>query len=243
LAAAKLLKGGKKAAGKVTDKPKVSFAVGDTDWRVRISLAQSADYFYNAADAGIMARLKDTGGVIFPYTPQISVNHSARYASQQLTHSNYTNYSYEGSEVQAITITGDFSVQNLDEGQYLMACIYFFRAATKMWFGQGSRVGNPPPMVFLTGYGSHYFPNVPCVVTNFQHTLPQDVDYIDIPMGGANVKNGDTKSFQGVFTRVPTNSQVTVTLQPIYTRRNLYDKFNLDDFAAGKLIKGNGGYM
>lgn len=246
LAAAKLLKGGTKTEGKSDGKLNVNFAVADTDWRIRISLAQAADYFYNSGNnAGIMAPLKTTGGVIFPYTPQISVTHTARYGSQQLTHSNYTNYSYEGSEVAAINITGDFSVQNLDEGQYLLACIYFFRAATKMWFGQGSKVGNPPPMVFLNGYGSHYFPNVPCVVTSFAHTMPQDVDYINVPTnGGQNLAQKDGLSPNGLtFTRVPTNSQITITLQPIYTRRNLYDKFNLDDFAAGKLIKGKGGYL
>lgn len=245
LAAANLLKGGAKNVATDKNKPNVGFAATDSDWRLKISLAQSADYFYNSTNAGILAPLKTTGGVIFPYTPTVSVNHTARYSSQQLTHSNYTNYAYEGSEVQAISITGDFTVQNLTEGQYLLACIYFFRSATKMFFGQGGKVGNPPPMVFLNGYGSHYFPNVPCVVTSFQHTMPADVDYLPVPTNGGQVlaqKDGTNPNTMQ-FTRVPTSSQLVVTLQPIYTRRNLYDKFNLDDFAAGKLIKGNGGYI
>jgi hypothetical protein len=100
-------------------------------------------------------------------------------------------------------------------------------------------------MVFLNGYGSHYFPNVPCVITTFQHTMPADVDYLPVPTNGGQTlaqKDGTNPNTMQ-FTRVPTSSQLTVTLQPIYTRRNLYDKFNLDDFAAGKLIKGNGGYI
>lgn len=223
----------------------VRFADDGTDWRVKISLAESATYFYKDGTNGLMAPLRTSGGVIFPYTPQISVTHAARYGSQNLTHSNYTNYFYEGSEVQAINVAGDFSVQNTQEGAYLLACIYFFRAATKMFFGGGSHVGSPPPMVFLTGYGSHYFPNVPCVVTNFQHTLPQDVDYISVTTGGTKIyqADGSTSTTPVSYTRVPTNSQLSVTLQPIYSRRGLFNNFNLDSFAAGELLKGKGGYI
>jgi hypothetical protein len=175
-------------------------------------------------------------GVIFPYTPQVQVQYTARYANQKLTHSNYDAYFYEGSEVQAITLTGDFTVQNIREGQYLLACIYFFRAATKMWFGQGTNhVGNPPPMVFLDGYGTHYFPHVPCVVTSFSHTMPQDCDYVEVPMVGTTTATSST--------RLPTTSQISITLQPVYSRKSLAEQFNLDDFAAGKLVQGKGGFI
>jgi len=210
----------------------------EQDWRLRISLADSADYFYSGPDKGIMEPLfkgnQGTNGVIFPYTPQVQLQYTARYANQKLTHSNYDAFFYEGSEVAAINITGDFTVQNLKEGQYLLAALYFFRASTKMWFGKGNekRIGNPPPMVFLNGYGTHYFPNVPCVVTTFSHTMPQDCDYLEIP----SVSGGGS-------TRLPTTSQVSVTLQPVYSRKTLHDKFSLDDFAAGKLVKGNGGFI
>lgn len=222
----------------------------EQDWRVRVSLAESADYFYAGRDKGIMAPLfkgnQGQNGVIFPYTPQVQVQYTARYANQKLTHSNYDAYFYEGSEIQAITLTGDFTVQNLKEGQYLLACIYFFRAATKMWFGQADakHLGNPPPMVFLDGYGTHYFPHVPCVVTSFSHTMPQDCDYLEIPtLAGSNFMDKVMPSNGGTSTRLPTTSSISVTLQPVYSRKTLHDKFNLDDFAAGKLIKGKGGFI
>lgn len=244
LSVAKLLSGGQSVGPKKTS-PTITFDGQSQDWRVRISLAQSANYFYQSIEPGIMAPLTRTDGVIFPYTPQVTVTHLARYGQQPLTHSNYTNYFYEGSEVQAMNISGDFTVQNLEEGKYLLACIYFFRAATKMFFGSGSNVGNPPPMVFLNGYGSHYFPNVPCVVTSFSHNMPQDVDYLNIPVDVDSVfgtQNQGSNSVGGSkFTRVPTSSQISVTLQPIYTRRDVYDNFDLNQFAAGKLI--NGGFI
>ena len=245
LALSGLLKGGvkNKAVNGLT--PNVRFQAESNDWRVKISLADSADYFYKDPNPGILAPLKSTGGVIYPYTPQISVTHAAKYGSQNLTHSNYTYYFYEGSEVQAINITGEFTVQTIEEGKYVLACIQFFRSATKMFFGQGAHVGSPPPMVFLNGYGSYYFPNVPCVVTSFQHTMGQDVDYINIPVTGQVIVNDDgSKGTVGdKFTRLPTISSLAVTLQPIYSRRSLADNFALDKFARGDLIKGNGGFI
>jgi hypothetical protein len=60
------------------------------DWRVRISLADSSDYLYNAPflEDGILAPLKATFGVIFPYTPTINVGYKATYNNTDLTHSN-----------------------------------------------------------------------------------------------------------------------------------------------------------
>jgi hypothetical protein len=91
-----------------------------------------------------------------------------------------------------------------------------------MWFGQSTRAGTPPPIVFLDGYGEHYFPHVPCVITSFAHTMPPEVDYISTkPAGGG--------------TRMPTLSNIQLSLMPVYSRRRTTE-FNLDDFAAGSLI-------
>lgn len=215
----------------------------DQDWRVRVSLSPML-HSAMVGSSAVLYPLNQTGGVVFPYTPTIQVQHTARYGSTPLTHSNYNSYFYEGSEVQAINITGDFTVQNVVEGQYLLAAIYFFRAATKMFFGTDSLAGTPPPMVFLDGYGTHYLPHVPCVVTSFNHTMPGDVDYVEIPVA-QDVSGG---LFQQIFgtgntsfpTRMPTQSQITITLQPVYSRRNIAQNFNMDDFVSGRLIGGTG---
>jgi len=202
------------------------------DWRIRLSFQQTvADLFYNTPNS-LMSPLSITNGVIFPYTPQITVSHTARYGTNTLTHSNYASYFYEGSEIGAISITGDFTVQNVEEGTYLMAAIQFFRVSTKMFYGKDVLAGTPPPMVFLNGYGSEYFPNVPCVVTNFSHTLPSDVDYMEIPAGTNAV---------GAPVRLPTLSQLQVTLQPVYSRNNIANNFGLVDYGAGTLRQPSGG--
>lgn len=221
----------------------------ENDWRLRVSLSPTTPILYNDSNNALLDPLRQTSGVVFPYTPQVQIQHTARYGSAPLTHSNYSSYFYEGSEVSAITITGDFTVQNVVEGQYLLAVIYFFRAVTKMFFGndQYGLQGTPPPMVFLDGYGSHYLPHVPCVVTGFTHTMPADVDYVEIPVY-QNLSQGIGSFLSGIFgtgdtacpTRLPTQSQVQLTFQPIYSRRNVHKNFNVADFANGALIGGTG---
>lgn len=212
----------------------------EADWRVRVSMRPAtAALFYNNQSNAIMYPLSQSKGVIFPYTPTVSVSHSARYGATTLTHSNYSSYFYEGSEVQSIQISGDFTVQNIEEGQYLMATIQFFRACTKMFFGNSPLAGTPPPMVFLSGFGDAYLPNVPCVVTNFSHTMPADVDYVEVPVGTSLqniVGNQINTNMAGSKTRMPTMSTITLTLQPIYSRRNVADNFTLEKFSAGALI-------
>ena len=201
-----------------------------TDWRVRVNVSPAVAAVI--MNNNLMSPLSGTGvnGVIFPYTPQITVMHNARYGTTPLTHSNYGAYFYEGSEVAAITLSCEFTVQNQVEGAYLMAAIQFFRTCTKMFFGQNDPLaGTPPPMVYLNGYGEagspgSYFPNVPCVMTNFTHNLPNDVDYIMVP-----VATGPT--------RLPVSSTLSVTLQPIYSRKKI-STFSLSNFASGGMLSG-----
>jgi hypothetical protein len=265
-------------------------AASEDDWRVRVSLAAGAGIFYQDPTLlpnALMYPLLETNGVIWPYVPQISVTHQANYTSAALTHSNYPAHFYNNSEVADIQVSGEFTVQSPADGQYLMAAIYFFRAATKMFFGTGANVGNPPPIVFLDGYGSHYFPHVPCVITSFQHTMPAEVDYIQVPISKtsltesvASAPAGPNTSVQltdaekefvpsllqsskegtrattapkleyntiTTTTRVPAVSTIAVTLRPIYSRKNLHDRFDLNKFANGDLLadndKGFGGFI
>jgi len=215
----------------------------EQDWRVRVSMQPAlASVFYNNQNNLIMYPLSQTKGLVFPYTPSITIGHAARYGTSQLTHSNYTSYFYEGSEVNSIRIQADFTVQNIDEGQYLMAGIHFMRATTKMFYGQSQLAGTPPPMVFLNGYGPAYLPNVPCVVQSFEHTMPADVDYIDIPVATmvSSSAGSAIPASSGVLTRLPTMSSMSITLQPVYSRTNVYDNFTLEKYAQGLLMQGAG---
>jgi hypothetical protein len=148
------------------------------DWRVRLRLAPNSTYLYNSNSPGILAPLKTSDGVIFPYTPTISTTYSANYDATDLTHSNYKGQFYKNSSVGEVALNGIFTAQDTAEAEYMLAVIHFFRSVTKMFYGQDAERGTPPPLVYLFGLGQYQFNNHPCVVKTFNYSLPNDVDYI-----------------------------------------------------------------
>jgi hypothetical protein len=160
------------------------------DWRVRLSLASSADYLYKAPNPGILAPLARTDGVVFPYMPKIETGYKADYDPYSLTHSNYKGYFYKSSYTDAVSLTGTFTAQDTTEANYMLAVIHFFRSVTKMFYGQDAQRGSPPPLVYLTGLGEYQFSAHPCVVSSFTYSLPTDVDYIranSVNVNGTNL--------------------------------------------------------
>lgn len=192
-----------RAQGQSTDQTRVNQPAA-ADWRVRISLAQNSTYLYNAPSnrngtggPGILAPLRPTNGVIFPYTPSIETSYVADYDKTNLIHSNYKGQFYKSSSVSDIIIRGTFTAQDTKEAEYLLAVIHFFRSVTKMFYGQDPQAGTPPPLVYLSGFGQYQFNNHPCVVTNFSYNLPSDVDYIranGFNNIGLNMSNRRTQS-------------------------------------------------
>ena len=100
-------------------------------------------------------------------------------------------------------------------------------------------------MVFLDGYGGFYLPHVPCVVTSFSHTMPADVDYINVPVGtslsdvAGNAVN--TASNLGPSVRLPTTSTFSISLQPVYSRTNIANNFTLENYSLGVLAQSSVG--
>jgi|688.fasta_scaffold17474_5 hypothetical protein len=192
------------------------------DWRVRLALspgAAQAKYLYYSDTPGILAPLAATDGVIFPYTPAISVNYAASYSPTQPAHSNYKLFQYEGSSVDSLSITCDFTAQDTEEANYVLAVIHFFRSVTKMFYGQDQfpKPGTPPPLCYLFGLGEFQFNAHPLAITSFSYNLPTDVDYIRAGAitAGAGVNrapSGDPKKskrsgpFQAVAERLAQNA-------------------------------------
>ena len=151
-----------------------------SDWRVRLQLAPNADYLYkDRTGSTILAPLYETDGVIFPYTPSIETTYNANYEMYDLTHSNFRGYFYKNSRVNDINIRATFTAQDTQEANYLLAVIHFFRSVTKMFYGAKDPLrGAPPPLTYLSGLGQYQFNQHPCVVSQFNYSLPNDVDYI-----------------------------------------------------------------
>jgi hypothetical protein len=127
-----------------------------------------------------MQPLQATNGVVFPYTPTIQVNYNANYNPIEFTHSNYKVQQYTSSSVDNVTITCDFTAQDVYEARYLLAVIHFFKTMTKMFYGQDQYPirGTPPPLCYMFGLGGYQFSAHPLGITSFNYSLPNDVDYI-----------------------------------------------------------------
>lgn len=187
------------------------------DWRVRINCD-----FNTLFGSGTFPRLAATRGLVFPFTPNMNISSKANYSTIDPVHSNFPFQAYKNSQVDDITISGDFPAETSVDGQYYLEATSFLRSATKMFYGQGNFAGNPPIVCTLSGYGPMLLNNVPVVVKSFQIELKDDVNYIEVTVGGKS-------------TWVPVLSTLTVTLMPVYNRERLR-KFNLQNFAAGKEI-------
>jgi hypothetical protein len=191
------------------------------DWRVRIN----TQWQYFASP--LFAELERTGGVVFPIQPSVSLTTTANYNTLDPVHSNYPFQAYKNSQVNDIMITGKFPADTERDAAYWIGATTFFRTATKMFYGQGENAGNPPPICNLSGYGASIFDNIPVVIKSFNIELPDDVNYRKCDLFGTS-------------TWVPILSTISVTVAPIYNRRNLR-KFNLKDFAAGRIPEGGSG--
>jgi hypothetical protein len=187
----------------------LSQQVVNTDWRVTLRLAPNATYLYKAADAGLLQPLKVTNGVIFPYTPAITTAYKAVYSDYNLTHSNYRGYFYQNSYTDAINLNATFTAQSTADAAYVLAVIHFFRSVTKMFYGQDAQRGSPPPLVFLSGLGDYQFNNHPCLVSQFNYTLPADVDYIS--SGSPNNLGLNLQPLQNLYSTTLNAVSPTVT--------------------------------
>lgn len=173
--------------------------------------------------------------VVFPYTPEITINHQANYQELNPSHSNYEYLFYQNSVVSDISINAVFTARTAEDAEYVLAAQHFFRSATKMFSGNDDIAGLPPIVCRLEGHGDLQFSYVPVVVTGFNVVLPSDVDYISAGGNRSNVG------------RVPTMQTMSITAKPIYSRNRVTNEFSLDSFAKGNLLgnpaSGTGGFI
>lgn len=197
----------------------------DIDWRVNLTVPKELN------SGNVLRPLfeRTNGKMIFPFNPTVLLGHSANYESIQPTHTNYPFYAYQNSQVDQLTISGNFVSENSDDAKYWIAVVHFLRTMTKMFYGNGANVGKPPMVTRLNGYGPHVFNNIPVLITNWTTDLPQDVDYIQ-----TNV--------DGEIDYVPVDSLITVTCVPNYARTS-HARFDLTKYARGGFVGGEDGFV
>lgn len=208
--------------------------LGPRDWRVRLSLPRNFSAFDTPGKNDILKPLRDTNNsMVFPYTPNIFMTHSANYNKLTPVHSNYPFPIYENSQIDQFVITGEFTAENVNEARYWLAAVHFLRSVTKMAYGKSDNQGAPPPVLRLNGYGDFVFKDLPVVVEQFQLTMPSDVDYIQVPNVG-----------QSTGSWVPVRSELSVGVFPTFSRDRV-NKFSLDKFVRGEYVAGKhpGGFI
>jgi len=187
------------------------------DWRVRLSIAKWSSF----RSSPVLKPLNDAGALIFPYTPNISIASSATYTSIQTTHTNYLFNAFKNSDPGSIKITAPMNVEDQTQGLYWIAAVHYLRSLTKMFAGSDPKAGNPPPIVFLNGYGNYIFKNVPVVVKSFSTSLDEKSDYIGVDVVGsaAGAIQGVTDSLGGLADTlggaIPDLSGVTSTISSV----------------------------
>ena len=295
--------GGVASALRSIDLPAAGEAIGDimsavalfdgddnaNDWRVRLSLPNWMSF----KNSPVLKPIKEAGGLVFPYTPSISIKSGASYDTLPVAQTNYPFKVFKNSDPGTIEITAKMHVEDADQALYWIAAVHYLRSLAHMFSGNDPKAGNPPPVVFLNGYGNYVFKNVPVVLTSFNCTLPEDADYISCDVVGSEMGQiegvadsvggladtiggtfgdafggavgqisstvssvaggvGQVAGLLGSFgvggtasggqAHVPTKSQFSVTLQPVYSRDSAR-KFSLDRFVQGGYLNNTFGYI
>ena len=192
---------------------------------LRVKLRVPPSYLIGPA-AGPANIIQKNGGILFPYTPTISVDNQASYSQQSPLHSNFPLYFYKNSSVGPISVTAKFTVQNEFEGAVLLGIIHLLRGLVKMKFGDDHDAGSPPPVCRFDAYGDYMMHNVPVSIASWRHELPDGVDYIAVGRKGSPTTYGHSM--------VPVMSTISLTLNVMYSRREML-AHSVDKWMKGDL--------
>lgn len=163
--------------------------------------------------------IKNSGGIVFPYTPAISQDYKANYASVTPQHSNYALYFYKNSSPSEISLSAKFTVQDDRDAHYFLSVIHILRSLIKMRFGTNDvNTGSPPPVCRLYAYGAYVFDNVPVALQSFSLKLDDNIDYFSL----SSTSDGDLikQIFSGA-NMVPVLSTISMSFIPMYSRREM----------------------
>ncbi len=204
------------------------------DTRVRLSALHPQDVY---ASSPLMSILNDTNGMLFPYTPAITLSQSVDYMDFAMVQSNTNYQAYTRTPSVHITINGKFTIQNQREGIYAIAAIHFLRTVSKSHFGENDpQAGLPPPVLLLSGYGNYMFgmsgPSNGLRVILTSHSWAYDENVDTIPV---SINNG--------IARLPALFTIQCEVVVIQTPNRMLNTFTFQDFASGKLMQGSNGWI
>jgi len=182
------------------------------------------------SEDNVLQPLVRAGGLIFPYTPSVTVQYVSNYNPMSFSETNYSYKSWTNSDVSDITVVGLFTASNIQEARYMLAAIHFLKGATKGGFGLNDKLRGVSPAVYHFNYlGEYQFKNVPVVISNVTLDYSKDDDYVPVMVAG-----NDTKDY------VPASMEVTAILSPQYNTQVVRDKFDIKKFREGGYLDDTG---
>tara|TARA_B100000900_G_scaffold409102_1_gene424445 strand:+ start:204 stop:1016 length:813 start_codon:yes stop_codon:yes gene_type:complete len=224
---------GTKTNSNVKSAGRSSGTIPKMDWRARIRPKKGGEdiaYGMSKKDGGdpgnsILKPLKERGGIVFPYTPNIFLQASVEYNEATFHGTNYPFYTYINSRPPVLPVQGQWTANTTEEAQYLLAVFHFLRTVTKGFYGdssvQNNRFGTPPPVLIFEYLGEYGFNKVPVIIRSYNMQLPDGIDYIPV-------------TYNGKTTYMPTETDIMIEMAPQYTYKKLRKTFDLGAFSSGK---------
>lgn len=210
--------------------------LGKFDWRARIRPKRGGeDIAYGMVDAqgnpksSILSPLKERGGIVYPYTPNIFLQATVNYDEHSQHGSNYPFYTYIDSKPATLPVQGQFTANTLEEAQYMLSIFHFLRSVTKGFYGDSAVeqgfYGTPPPVLMFEYLGHYGFNKVPVIIRSFNFQLPDGVDYVPVKFNHPTA--GETVTY------MPTETDIMIEMVPQYTYKKLRKRFDLLAFTRG----------
>ena len=223
--------------GQSVNLPDTRNDLGKFDCRARIRPKRGGeDIAYGMVDAqgnakdSILSPLKERGGIVYPYTPNIFLQATVDYDEHTQHGSNYPFYTYLNSKPATLPVQGQFTANTLEEAQYMLAIFHFLRSVTKGFYGDSAVkqgfYGTPPPVLMFEYLGHYGFNKVPVIIRSFNFQLPDGVDYV--PVRFKHPTAGETVTY------MPSETDIMIEMVPQYTYKKLRKRFDLLAFTRGE---------
>lgn len=139
---------------------------------------------YTSANRNDPGRVPNT--IVLDVMPTISESRSVNYEPFTPIHHPGEIMKYRGTGGRKWGVQGRFIARNQQEATLNQIYMNVIRAWTMPFYGNGTDgdeelkryLGAPPPILTLNAYGSKNISGVKCVLTNYDISWPNDVDYL-----------------------------------------------------------------
>lgn len=173
---------------------------------------------------------KDT--IVLDVMPSIDEGRSANYEEVNLIHHPGTIMKYRATSNRTWRIAADLVSRTTQEAEANFAIMNVIRSWVMPYYGTGTaeshadKLGAPPPIIIIKGYGEQMIGPVPTVLTNYQWTFENDIDYLPR-------MNGQP---------FPVRLKVSMDFSEAYSPAE-YTKFDLDMYRDARLPEAYGGSL